>query len=314
VWNSDSFSYNPTSADDRQEELAHTVLWLADPDTGPLVRQWTYGELTGMLSDALDPEQVYLYPEGPMVSASGRYVLIPFLASGYGNQGTPLEGQNLSRMQLLVWDLEAGRAQALPDTLTEGLARDLTLGSFYEQDGWVSPTEDCMVLYNEDRKLLQVVDMASMEVLHDLAVDGIGSQNVSFTPDGDHLIFQDSAQHLQVYNWKTGSYTMQEVSPAGGYLSCAFYQDGEVLSAGYRVNGMSSSSAWLYRRTGEGVYKLETSIGSCGACDGKTAVIDDDTATLLYHTYSLDELIAKARVILDGRVLTADERRTYLID
>ena len=43
-------------------------------------------------------------------------------------------------------------------------------------------------------------------------------------------------------------------------------------------------------------------------------VITDSSVPRLYSACSLDELIARARDILDGRVLTEMERKAYLID
>ena len=43
-------------------------------------------------------------------------------------------------------------------------------------------------------------------------------------------------------------------------------------------------------------------------------VITDSSFPRLYAACTLDELIARARDILDGRELTAMERKAYLID
>lgn len=312
AWNGESFHYSAYSAT-TEEDLGCAALWLVDPEEGHLVRAWTYGELMERAPEGFDPEWTYLYPEAPAVSASGRYVLIPFRASGYLQEDTRRENR-VEKLQLLIWDLETGEEVELDRQVLEGLTRQLSYGSYFEQDGWLSQTEDRAVFYNKDKGLLQVVDLSQGELLHELAVDGISSREVSFTDDGDHLIFQDGAQRLCVYNWKEGAYTMQGVSPEGGYMKFAFFQDGEVLSAAFQAGTMTSESTRLYRKTGEGTYKLDTSISYCRDCDGKTVVINSDSDPRLYHAYTLDSLIARAREILDGRKLTADERRAYLID
>lgn len=308
VWNKGSFHCSVYS-ETIEEDLACPVLWLIDPDTGEVVGQWTYGELMG----DFDPQMSYLYPGTPNVSASGRYVLIPFWIVGYLKEDTLWENR-IEKTQLLIWDLETGETVELDRQLLDGMTRQLNLGNYFDQDGWLSPTEDRIVLYNGEKGVLQVIDLPTGELLHELAVDGISSREVSFTDDGDHLIFQDNAQRLHVYDWKKGEYTMQGVSPEGGYLKFAFYQGGEVLSTALQVNSMTSESVHIYRKTGNGVYKLETAISFCRDCDGKTVVISSDDISRLYHAYTLDDLIAKARKVLDGRELTADERRVYLID
>lgn len=310
VWNREHLSFGSFTEEGKADA---PVLCVLDAETGKVTARRSCQDLLDLAASPFSSDQLSLYPEAPAATADGRYVLIPFRLSGYSEEDTAHSDRG-EVCRVLVWDLETGKMSALPDEVREGLACGLGLGTCFEHDGWVSPGEDLAVFYNEARGQLQVVDLTGCSVLHTLAVEGIASQEISFTPDGDHLIFQDGMKRLCVYNWKKGAYTMQGVAPEPGHMEFAFYLDGEVLSAAYKAGSITSESTCIYRRTGEGVYKLETSISVCGDCDAKTVVISDKINPRLYHYYSLDELIAQAREILKGRELTPAERKEYLID
>lgn len=310
VWNSYSLSLGFSESEDVLDE---TALWLVNAGQGKVTARWTFRELYSQFPDPFDPSRSDLsISDSPIAAADGRYVLIPCQVRGH-LVGDESWGESLEASMLTVWDLETGGPVPLSDRIMQGMAQELALGTYFERDGWVSPTEPAAVFYNEKDHLLQIANLTTGEVLHELAVDGVGSQEVSFTPDGDHLIFQDSLLRLNVYNWKEGRYTMKEVSPEKGHLRFAFFQGGQTLSATTSNAGVTSSTA-LYQRVEPGFYKLEASVSLCSDCDGRTVVIDDNAAPRLYHAYTLDELIAQAREILGGRELTEAERKIYLID
>ena len=311
VWHTDSLHLSTYT---KQEEMESTFLWVLDADTGEVTHRWSYQDIFELKSLPFSPDtSLSVYPKWAAATADGRYLLLRCELTGTLKESTDQEEQErLSR--ILVWDLETGSEVELPQEVQEGMVQRLFLGDYCVQDGWISPTEPKAVFYNEEHKLLQVVDLAKGTLLHSLPVDGITSQEVSFTPDGDHLIFQDGSKRLKIYNWRKGEYTMEEIAPEQFYMKFDFYQDGDVLNASGKPNGITSNTARIFRRTGEGTYKLETSISYCDSCDARTVVIQTDDDPRLYRYYDLDQLIAQAREILDGRELTEMERRSYLID
>lgn len=314
VWNREKISMD-FYGDLHPEDLEGTAVWMVDAEQGAVVDRWSYRDMIERFPDSFSEQGMSVSLGEPAATADGRYVLIPCRIRGWLEKDAGQEdAQSTERAELLVWDRETGQPVVLPDETVQGMAWELPLGTYFEQDGWVSPTEDAVVFYNEESRCLQILDLTRGEILHKLEVDGIACNEVSFTPDGDHLIFQDARMQLSVYNWKKGRYTMQGISPEIGYMKFAFYQDGEVLSAAVKANLFTTDTTQLYRRTEEGVYKLDTSISFCGDCDGRTVVIGNDAYPRLYHAYSLDDLIARAREILNGRELTQPERRSYLID
>lgn len=301
----DSYTSGATYGDD---ENFGTAVWMADVVQGTITAQWSYQDLQEQ-SPVPVQKDCYISVEYPTVTADGKYAIIPARISS-----SIFSEEKIDLSFLTVWDLETGQPVTLSDEIQHGAARALPYSSYYAQDGWLSPQESRVILYDEECGLLRVADIVRNEVLCELPVDGIGSMEVSFTPDGDHIIFQDAALHLQVYNWKTGEYTMREAVPEKGSLQFDFYQEGQRFSATMMISFISTKVTGLYQRQEDGVYRLDSRISFCIASDGKTAVIVDEAFPRLYHVYTLDELIAKAREILNGRELTETERKSYLID
>jgi len=311
----------------RKEQLQAAAVWMADAGQGTMKRKWSYQEILDQIYEALPEamkdgigtedeteeealvfnfeEAVWLTVTAAAVTADGRYAVICCMINSAQDSSY--------RTFLSVWDLESGQPAALPKEIQEGLFTDVS-GAYYKQDGWLSPEGSSAVLYDAQNGLLKVVELAGGEVLCELPVDGVGSREVAFTPDGEYLVFQDSSRRLCVYQWKEEKYTMRNTTPEIGAMSFAFYENGSTLCAVLTVNIAASKTVNLYQNMGNGAYKLETSIGSCIDCDGKTVVIRQEDQSRLYPFHTLDDLITQARQILNGRELTELERESYLID
>ena len=293
-----------TSDGTQESDASSSAIWMIDLTEGIVTAQWSHEDLLNQ-SLYTDMTDGYISAHHPIATADGGYFIAPCNIKGT----SPSQG-DIDTAYLTVWDLAAGQ----PLTLSADLWHGMVYNSYFTQSGWVSPQENIAVIYDTECKVLRVIDFIQNQILHELPVDGIGSIGVSFTPDGDHLIFQDSALHLQIYNWKEGRYTMFNALPEKGIMSFRFSQNGKVLSSTMTVNAFITKTTLLYQRAEDGIYKLDTSIDSCIASDGRVVVINSEAFPRLYHVYSLDELIAKAKEILNGRELTEAERQSYLID
>lgn len=294
----------------KQDAEQAAVFWLVDAEEEKVLRRWSWQELVDALPIPPEghPGDWFLSPVWARVTASGRYLLLACkVESGM------LNSQTYDETTLLVWDTQENCWVSLPQDLCRHLTDRLDYSIFFAQDGWVAPQGDVILLY-ANKNEVAVLDVGTGEVLHRLAVEGIASQEISFTPDGDHIIFQDGNRRLQVYNWRTGEYTQSVVTPEVGSLRFEFHEGGEVMAASVKVGSFLSEATAIYRRVGPGEYKQETSISSCRSCDGNLVVIDNDSYTRLYRYYSLDGLLEKARDILKSRELTQVERENYLID
>ena len=161
---------------------------------------------------------------------------------------------------------------------------------------------------------VDIIDLAGCNVVHSFAPGVVGSREIAFTPDGDHLIFQDGSNRLKIYNWKEGQYTLEHAVGEQGALEFEFYNDGRQLSATLSVGAYISKVMQIYDLTDTGVYTLQNSITGCIACDGITTVISENDYSRFYPYYTFDQLIDMAHNILGQRTLTPAERQTYFID
>ena len=210
---------------------------------------------------------------------------------------------------MLVWDMVNNCWLKLPQAAADVLP---TGTSYYRQDGWIMPGSSLINMYGSDGSI-KIVDLATMEILHSLDFGIVGSTEISFTQDGDHIIMQDGGYHLKVYNWREGKYTMEKTTAEFSSLDFSFYGD-SLMSAKLTVSAYISNNVQMYDLVAPGVYKLQNTISPCMACNGVTTVIADNEYSRFYPYYSFDQLIEMARDILGDRQLTAAERQTYLID
>ena len=300
------------------EQTQEAVVWLVDAAQGTVKAQWSCRDILEQFSDYSGKWQEGESSSAGLGSLLDSSYLSVSSASVTGDEkllviSACLRHAQDNEIRLAVWDLENGQPIVQPEEIWQGLAADGS-GAYYRQDGWLSPDSSIAVLYDARDRRLRVVDLAEGRLLHELPVDGIGSNEVSFTPDGEHLIFQDGSRRLCVYQWRNGEYTMMNTSPETGSLSFSFHQDGEVVSARMNAGGFASETVRMYRYVKKGVYRLETVIGSCLDCDGKVAVSTLSRDARLYRFHDLDALIAWAKEVLNGRELTPLEREDYLID
>jgi|GEM_PF-3000524 len=292
----DDFGYNP-------EVAAKNILWVKDIVTGEDVVAFTAEDIIGALDNGDDLSEFFII--SAMLSGDGNYLLIPCDTVSVDSEGKALP----ATAQMPVWDMVNNCWVKLPQ---EAAAVLPTSSSYYRQDGWIMPYSSLINMYGSDGSI-KIVDLASMEILHSLDFGVVGSTEISFTPDGDHIIMQDGGYHLKVYNWREGRYTMEKTTAEFSSLGFDFYGD-NLMSAKLTVSAFISNNVQVYDMTQPGVYKLQNTISPCIACDGVTTVIADNEYSRFYPYYSFDQLIEMAREILGDRQLTAAERQTYLID
>jgi len=285
---------------------AAPLVWLAEPDG--ILRTWTLDDLLAQVPDAeLVSDLMLLHPA---ITGDGSRLVVPVELTWFDEQ----TGESTAARRILLFDTETGGAVPVAEEAQQGLVSTIAYGSFYSREGWTAPTGSHFLTYDWDSGTIRILDGADGTVLHTLETDTVGSCSISFTPDGDHIVFQDGSLRLKVYNWREGEYTMAGTLPEAGCMEFSFHQDGQVLSAQVTVDAFLSNITVLYQKQEEGVYREETSISACGGCDGTTVVITDSSFPRLYAACTLDELIARARDILDGQELTEMERKAYLID
>ena len=292
----DSFWY-------KSENAQKNILWLMDITTGEEKLAFS-GEdiITALGGDKL----ANFKTKSAFLSGDGNYLLIPCDTAFADENGEELPTTGT----MLVWDIANSCWINMPQEVMDIMPAGL---SYYQQDGWIMPGTSLINMYCTDGSI-KVVDIARGTVLHSLDFGVVGSKEVSFTPDGDHLIMQDGSNRLKIYNWKEGAYTLEKAVGEAGALAFTFYDGGKTMSATLSVGAYISNVVQMYDLTAPGIYTLQNSISSCAACNGVTTVISDNEYSRFYPYYSFDQLIDMAREILGDRQLTAAERQTYLTD
>lgn len=297
--------YAPASATFYNEERSgKNILWVKDITTGEDVVTFTGFELIDALGNKENMDSYTV--KTAVLSGDGKYLLIPIDVSYIDADGNTLPDSG----RMLVWDMVNSCWLSLPQEATDVLPTEI---SYYRQDGWIMPGTSLINMYGTDGSI-KIIDLAKMEVLHSLDFGVVGSTEISFTPDGDHIILQDGGYRLKVYNWRKGEYTMEKNTGEFSSLEFKFYNQGNLLSARLTVSRFISNNVMMYDLVQPGVYKLQNTISPCKACNGVTTVIADNEYSRFYPYYTFDQLIEMAEEILDGRQLTAAERQTYLID
>ena len=285
------------------EKSAKNILWVKDVITGKDVLTFTADEIALALDMGENLAQFTV--KSAMLSGDENYLLIPCDALLIDS-----EGENLpATAHMLVWDMVNNCWLKLPQEAAVTLPAG---SSYYRQDGWIMPDSSLINMYGNDGTI-KIVDLATMEILHSLDFGVVGSTEISFTPDGDHIVMQDGGYHLKVYNWREGRFTMEKTTAEFDSLDFSFYGD-SLMSAKLTVSSYISNNVQMYDMTELGVYKLQNTISPCIACNGVTTVIADSEYSRFYPYYSFDKLIEMAREILGDRQLTPAERQTYLID
>ncbi len=290
--------------DSMPKDADRSILWLKDVLTGQDTAAFSVRDLTELLDKNGDMSNFNI--KTAVLSGDGRYLLVP--CSVVRNDS---EGKNLPAEAVMpVWDIENRCWLELP---REVLAAMPVGSSYYLQDGWIMPGTDIINVYGNDG-IIRIIDLSDMEILHSLDFGVLGSKEVSFTPDGDHIILQDGSYHLKVYNWRKGQYTMEKTTAEFAALDFNFYNGGNLMSARLTVSTYISNNVQVYDLVQPGVYKLQNTISPCMACNGVTTVISENEYSRFYPYYTFDQLIEMAKEILGDRQLTAAERQTYLID
>lgn len=185
--------------------------------------------------------------------------------------------------------------------------------NLYTQDGWISHNGDLIALYGTDKKI-RILNLHSGNVITEIQTDGIKSDELTFSPDDQFLIYQNAGYHLCVFDLNTGAMIQNDSRITEATMSFNFSQDGKIMYASLDYGGWTSNSIQLYTRQLDGEYTLNTLLDSCDAVyDGKF-VWHSGSIHYLYPIYSLNELISKARNILQGKELTIYQRKEYMID
>lgn len=285
------------------EKACKNILWVKDIATGKDVVSFTVDEIISALDMGENLAEFAI--KSAVLSGDGNYILIACDTVSLDSEGKEMP----VTARMLVWDMANNCWKKLPDEATAVLPAGT---SYYRQDGWIMPHSSLINMYGTDGSI-KIVDLATMEILHSLDFGTVGSTEISFTPDGDHIIMQDGGYHLKVYNWRQGRYTMEKTTAEFSSLDFSFYGD-SLMSAKLTISTYISNNVMMYDLEEPGVYKLQNTISPCIACNGVTTVIADNEYSRFYPYYSFDQLIEMAREILGQRQLTAAERQTYLID
>ncbi len=286
-----------------EEKLACNVVWVKNVTDGSEAAAISGSQIL----EKLKTPQLYSFTlKSAMISGDDKYLIICGEATVSAEDATKTK-----HMEMLIWDIANSTWLDTDTSAFENLVDSSS--SVYTRDSWIMPGTSLINTYHTDGTV-DIINLTEGNVVHSFAPGVVGSQEIAFTPDGDHLIFQDGSNRLKIYNWKEGRYTLEHAVGEMGALEFEFYNDGRQLSATMSVGAYISKVMQIYDLTDTGVYTLQNSVDGCIACDGITTVISDNDYSRFYPYYTFDQLIDMAGEILGQRTLTPAERQTYFID
>ena len=230
-----------------------------------------------------------------------------------------------SEKYILFFDTDEGDVYAFnretqqPVAISEDV-KDLLMADRNQWNGFAKGFDrkcirgDEMIFYGKD-KTIRIYDFAQGKVTFELETDGVGDQQVVFTPDGEYLLFINRVNQLRVVSRKDGEYTLAGLERLNqhGTAYFQFSADGKELYI-RSVESLSTPIMIFYQQTEPGVYKKQTQISHVYGTDGKNILVQDNGPLYLCEKYGLDELIAIAKEKLNGRELTMEEKKEYLIE
>ena len=295
------------------EDLESTVLWLADTQNLEISRQWTLEQLLDALPDELNlwgDSEIRIF--SPRMCADESWFLIPVavLQDAYD---LPPGVSPKQALYMLRWSAEDSTLHLLPEELTANAAQEAAWVNYFENDGWMAE-DGRIVLYDTVKCALCVIDPVQEQILQEIPLDALGCNEVTFTPDGQALVFQNALKQLCVYNLEQKEYSMAGGDKLDVSLTFDFYENGDLLVAQGMLAPFYSQTTSFYRQESPNVYTKETSVSYSVGSNGTVIVTNINGSCYGYQLKSYDEVIATAKKILAGRTLTDIERRTYLVD
>lgn len=203
---------------------------------------------------------------------------------------------------ILIWDVKAREVVStfeMPYTTYSGFQVS------FSKDGQ-------QMLFQNKEEGLQIMDLTDYQV-QKIPIEGENHQDIWFSDDSRFVFAYTYDYFLRVYDRVAKRQTMNLECEAANLKTRYF--DGENLHISVTYT-MSQPVMFSYRETEPGVYECFSKIGNCELIANGTVFVRPGSNYNLYcyPWRGLDEMIAMAREILDGRELTEIERQRYSID
>ncbi len=208
------------------------------------------------------------------------------------------EDENL----ILIWDVKEGKVVGefrMPYRLSSGFQL------VFSKDGR-------QVLFQNKEQGLQLMDLSDCSVKQ-IPLAGESFQKVWFSEDDRYIYGFTYDYFLRIYDRVQEKQTLNLECGSGDFVSWCFEGDNLHISVRY---SMTQPIMYSYRKTDEGVYDCYSTIYNCELITNGKAYLrkGSDNTLSVYPIRSLDEMIAMAKEILNGRELTDIERQRYSID
>lgn len=248
------------------------------------------------------------------LAGNGRFLIL--FCCNYKQIGVFYEIQSMDT-RCRIFDLQTEQMLFLPEleqaVFTDTLSRTDRKLNTYTYPHWIAPDQKHIALYSDDRTV-RIFDLEAGRQVRILQTDGVSSRELCFTPDSRYLIFQDAALCLNIYDWKHERYIQKEYTPGSSSAAFGFNPDATKMYIRYQTETIYKENVSFYQRKDDDTWQFETDVSACCPTNGDKLVTAGTHAVKLHDYYTLDDLIRMAEEILDGRELTPEERRMYLID
>ena len=253
-------------------------------------------ELTGW-EPAYDGDTIASYEYSYCTDPTGRYAAV-WLNEGYGEDTSPTSA-------IYFYDIENKTALDVQSGLSV-IADTNYPNCIFSDDGTRA------LVYGTDRQI-HIIDLPDGTESDTVPLEGDSYRAFWLSPDNRYLFLHSRTRMLSVYDTETRTYTMNSEKISYDISDWKFSENGSELYLTTQYT-MSYPICFTLRNAGEGVYEYTSIVEPFADISSKYILEMTDNGLYRFPRRSLDEMLALADEILDGRELTDLEKQRYFVE
>ena len=168
------------------------------------------------------------------------------------------------------------------------------------------------LVYGTDRQI-HIIDLPDGTESDTVPLEGDSYRAFWLSPDNRYLFLHSRTRMLSVYDTETRTYTMNSEKISYDISDWKFSENGSELYLTTQYT-MSYPICFTLRNAGEGVYEYTSIVEPFADISSEYILEMTDNGLYRFPRRSLDEMLALADEILDGRELTDLEKQRYFVE